>query len=384
MKKGINRWIKNEGKVFVLFLLIGFFSFLNVQTVSADEKIENLKESLEKYNTDKVLFTESEEKLIEYAFEQFSKGKGIIVAYSGAFNEKDFPYLKDEDLEVLLTKVIEDNCNGTDIGGITLWGNIDSYNKGLVKFNSYTLICMSLNYRTPMEKMESLDAFYRETYARLEKTYSISKKDAFHKVKIIHDFICETFDYDENLTTNYDDYSGLMKNKEGKNLMVCQGYSLMCAKLLNMSGVECRIVLSKDKSHSWNIVRIGDVWYHLDVTHDDTGYFNNTYDYRYFLRSNLSKEATYNMAKSCYLYSSLDGIVFADKDYDPALWNKLNMNRHVYDFFFRTLYTNQNLTSAIFLVICIILCIGVLSFVKKYFIKKTNKKNRDYHLYNEI
>ena len=41
--------------------------------------------------------------------------------------------------------------------------------------------------------------------------------------------------------------------------------------MLNESGIETKIVLGKGngEDHAWNLVKLHDIWYHLDCTWDD-------------------------------------------------------------------------------------------------------------------
>ena len=51
---------------------------------------------------------------------------------------------------------------------------------------------------------------------------------------------------------------------------VCQAYSLAYRAILNQLGIECTYVANhSDDGHSWNRVKIGGSWYHVDVTWDD-------------------------------------------------------------------------------------------------------------------
>lgn len=52
---------------------------------------------------------------------------------------------------------------------------------------------------------------------------------------------------------------------------VCEGYSEAMQLLLNLAGITATVVYgdSDDVLHEWNLVKIGDQWYHLDVTWDD-------------------------------------------------------------------------------------------------------------------
>ena len=50
---------------------------------------------------------------------------------------------------------------------------------------------------------------------------------------------------------------------------VCQGYALAYNLLLNKVGMETEYVTSSTINHGWSLVKIGDTWYHVDVTWDD-------------------------------------------------------------------------------------------------------------------
>ncbi len=72
---------------------------------------------------------------------------------------------------------------------------------------------------------------------------------------------------------------------------VCQAYSLAYRAILNRLGIECTYVANHtDDGHSWNRVKIGSSWYHVDVTWDDpipdTGWTKPST--KYFLKSDAS------------------------------------------------------------------------------------------------
>ncbi|TQS83574.1 hypothetical protein A3206_05835 [Candidatus Methanomassiliicoccus intestinalis] len=54
---------------------------------------------------------------------------------------------------------------------------------------------------------------------------------------------------------------------------VCSSIAHTTCLLLNSYGVDCASITGNN--HQWNIVKLDDVWYHLDVTYD----FNNNYQY---------------------------------------------------------------------------------------------------------
>lgn len=50
---------------------------------------------------------------------------------------------------------------------------------------------------------------------------------------------------------------------------VCQGYAAAYEDLMNRVGIPCVSVSSREMNHRWNLVKIGDNWYHVDLTWDD-------------------------------------------------------------------------------------------------------------------
>ena len=106
-----------------------------------------------------------------------------------------------------------------------------------------------------------LDEFYAMTDAILAEIPA--KLSELGRVAWVHDYIAQSFVYD-NTYTNYDVYS-MLKTGTG----VCQPYSLLARYLLRSLGIETECVTSDALSHEWNTVRLGDAWYHMDITWDD-------------------------------------------------------------------------------------------------------------------
>ena len=82
----------------------------------------------------------------------------------------------------------------------------------------------------------------------------------------LHDALAHTYAYDtrpENLA-NADAYS-LFRDGVG----ICQAYALAFLALARGAGLEAHIVVSDGMDHAWNHVKIGEEWYHVDVTRDD-------------------------------------------------------------------------------------------------------------------
>lgn len=107
----------------------------------------------------------------------------------------------------------------------------------------------------------------------------------FEKEKVIHDYIVSSVAYDTTLI-DHSDYGALFN----KRTTVCQGYALLCYKMLTDAGITTRLVVSDngpdEEGHAWNMVQVNGKWYHLDCTYDDPvpdvpgrikyNYFNKT------------------------------------------------------------------------------------------------------------
>jgi len=79
----------------------------------------------------------------------------------------------------------------------------------------------------------------------------------------IHDYLISHTVYDESLNRT----GGYELLAYGTT--VCQGYAEIYMDLLNRCGIPCVIVSSERMNHCWNLVKIGENWYHVDVTWDD-------------------------------------------------------------------------------------------------------------------
>ncbi|HEX3078561.1 MAG TPA: transglutaminase domain-containing protein, partial [Lachnospiraceae bacterium] len=111
----------------------------------------------------------------------------------------------------------------------------------------------------------------------------IESMSDYDKVKAIHNYIVKRVSYDESLQAS-SAYEGIIKKST-----VCNGYALLMYKMLNEAGVPARIITgtayneSGGGNHAWNIVKLGDYWYNIDVTWDDPVGGTKVY-YDYFLK----------------------------------------------------------------------------------------------------
>lgn len=109
------------------------------------------------------------------------------------------------------------------------------------------------------------------------------------KLLALHDYLMDHVAYNWEVSTKHDAPSNRVFNAYGALVegdAVCQGYALAYKLLLNRVGIESILVSSDELNHAWNLVKVGESWYHVDVTWDDpTPNANGAGRHSNFLRS---------------------------------------------------------------------------------------------------
>lgn len=88
----------------------------------------------------------------------------------------------------------------------------------------------------------------------------------YQKAKYVHDYLVSTIKYDKSGNFSHNVYGALVDKKA-----VCDGLSKAYMYLLSQLGIESRIVYGKSEegiAHSWNIIKLDDEYYHVDLTWD--------------------------------------------------------------------------------------------------------------------
>lgn len=130
---------------------------------------------------------------------------------------------------------------------------------------------ISNGYMTKLTKLsynvESMDKV-RKTWAEIDKAteeillYISPDMTDFEKIMTVHDYMINNYAYNINDT---DQTFLIMLDKAG----VCAAYSEAFQHMMNVLGIESTLVSSEEMGHIWNMVKIDDRWYHVDVTWDD-------------------------------------------------------------------------------------------------------------------
>ena len=162
-----------------------------------------------------------------------------------------------------------------------------------------------------------------DTYnAALDKAYAEaipneSDMTDVQKARALHDYLAQHVEYDLTYSS-YTAYNALVNGTA-----VCQGYTLAYAALLQKAGIEFDYCESSAMNHIWNYVKIGDNWYHADVTWDDplddtAGYVRHDY----FLNSD-TKIAQAATGSTNYHHDWTALRTCDDTTYDNAWWSSL-------------------------------------------------------------
>lgn len=159
-----------------------------------------------------------------------------------------------EDVDKILRGVIEKDpylkCTITSIE----WTTTDTSNG---KFN----VNVKANHIMSASERKETDKKINYILSDIIKPYMTDHE----KVKAVHDYIVLNGKYDTNFE-NYSDYDLLTKGKS-----VCNGYAILTYNMLKKLDIPVKLVFgsSNSQSHVWNMVKLGDYWFHLDTTWDD-------------------------------------------------------------------------------------------------------------------
>jgi hypothetical protein len=146
-------------------------------------------------------------------------------------------------------------------------------------FSDSATLTFSAQYRTTLKQEKTLDTKMES----VQKALDLEDATEYEKVKAIHDYIIKRTSYDQTLK-KHSAYNALI-NKSS----VCEGYALAAYRMFTDAGIECRIVTGNagGGSHAWNIVKVNDRWYNIDLTWDDpiTNTGEQVLRYNYFLKN---------------------------------------------------------------------------------------------------
>jgi len=153
-----------------------------------------------------------------------------------------------------------------------------SYSYSIIGYSQYSEISFEFKYRETEEQSDYVRSYVKQLLAENQ----VAQLNAHEKIKWIHDWIVTHVQYDQTLT-RYTAYEALTEQ-----LAVCQGYALLGQMMLEEAGIEAKIAEGEVNtgSHAWNMIKLDDIWYHIDFTWDDpVGQSEEEISYQYYLVS---------------------------------------------------------------------------------------------------
>lgn len=190
--------------------------------------------------------------------EQMSKyNHGFEIKYTGSLDNIE------DVLKKSLSKDTYINSNvksiGWEITGTTKTSNID----------------VNVDYVITSAKRAAADKQIENILAEIIKP----GMNEHEKVKAVHDYIVLNGKYDTSMQL-YSDYDLLTQGTS-----VCNGYALLTYNMLSKLNIPVELVTGtgNNQLHIWNMVKLGDHWFHLDTTWDDPLPDNNTVSYNYYM-----------------------------------------------------------------------------------------------------
>ena len=181
----------------------------------------------------------------------------------------------------LVDKAMSEELAKTSSAGDYLKFSWDEYKKSISgyylyqysKYNYYLTITYNFTYYTNYGQEKKLD---RDVKEFIENNIDFNDSN-LEKISKIYNYISNNVKYNKNIgNIKYSAYSAY-ENKSA----ICQGYSTLLYKMLKEADIE-NVRIIRSTTHSWNIVKIGDMYYHLDATWEATT--KKKGDYNYFLK----------------------------------------------------------------------------------------------------
>lgn len=201
------------------------------------------------------LLTEDEKKLYRKVYAAFSSVKSGVT----------IPTADDETMNKVVNAVKNDHPEIFYLGEIgythyTMGGQIQRTTLSVTYSDTKAMI---------ETKQSMVDAVVNEIVSAIP-----AGADDYTKVKVVYEAIINETQYNSNAPDNQTMISALL-NKSS----VCAGYSRSMQYILNSLGVPTTVVegysLLTGEQHAWNLCKLEDGYYFVDVTWGDASYANN-------------------------------------------------------------------------------------------------------------
>ena len=180
------------------------------------------------------------------------------------------------------------------------------------------IVMLRPSYRCTADEVAKMRAEYDAALAEIVANAPTTGSD-FEKILYLHDYFVRNYTYDKTLTIR--DVHTFFTKKTG----VCQAYMLGLIAAAEALGLESLPVTSDEMRHAWNLVKVDNSWYHVDVTWDDTDSLPTRMSYRYFLQSDTGLAAIdAGNSTSDRHYAWTSALPATNPKYDAALFRDAN------------------------------------------------------------
>lgn len=216
-----------------------------------------------------------------------------------------------------------------------------TYNSYIYKEGNYAdkkiksiYITVSSDYRLATKRNEVNQSIVTGLQPYLSKIDELKRHNATDMAieLAIHDMIVQSVDYayDKSGNPQSEDWAHSIEGVFTQKGVVCEGYAKAFHMLLHYAGIDSVFAAGwgSGEAHAWNLVKIGGMWYNVDITWNDRGssypeyyagamydYFNclnnvfleeHSYDYTYFSEMYALPQITSDAKYSYYTYYNLD------------------------------------------------------------------------------
>lgn len=147
---------------------------------------------------------------------------------------------------------------------------IASYSYNTTEYDDHIRWDLQFGYERDVSEIKSIK---EQTDSKEDSEYRklvFSGMSDQEKVSLINEYACDYVEYWETQpypAISHTPYAALFKKEA-----VCDGYSRLVKMLCDDADIDCYIVVGEVVNaggHAWNLVKVDDKWYHLDVTWND-------------------------------------------------------------------------------------------------------------------
>ncbi len=189
------------------------------------------------------------------------------------------------------------------------------YSNGYVSYVKFT-------YKYTKEEaaamLGEIDAVANQALANLD-----SSMTTYEKLLVLHDWMANqtAYAYDRYLSGSYDEHDHDMYGVFVQKEAVCEGYAKAYMYLLQKLGIESYYARNTELNHAWNVVKIGNEYFNVDVTWDDpVEDILGRVIHKYFLVDNDTMYARSNASHRHLAPENFDADKLTSTRYANGIW----------------------------------------------------------------